>query len=430
MRIVLVGCGHAQLPLLCAAHHLVNSGYTVTAVNSSTHLYYPGMSPGYLGDSYQEDNLKINVAKLAEEHGVTFLSARVQSIDMKARTISTDTATIPYDIASINLGSVSTLSLFAHLDRDALYTSIFPAKPTKEFLVVKERIKACFREAHQTAQPQVISIVGGGPAAVEIASNIAVQYDRFRASDAATTTAKRSSVADAERLVTVRLFSNGPILAGHSLALRRRTERALYKRGVEIKRTHITHLDAHALQATTGDGEARYASRLTIVAAGITPPTLLRAAGCSVDSDGAMRVNRYLQSIDDEAVFAAGDCVHFTPRPLPRVGVYAVRQGVTIRQNVLAHAAALSAGKRRQTTHLTPFRPQHNFFFSLNMGAGHGIATKYRITWEGRRAFRLKDRFDQQFIDRYHGTPAVVPVNDTLRPRGATRAAQRGSPKG
>lgn len=360
------------------------------------------MSPGYLGNSYQEDNLKVNVARLAKEHGVAFVPAHVHSIDIKARTILTDGITIPYDIASINLGSRSTLSLFAHLDRDALYSSIFPAKPTKEFLPVKGRIEECFREAHRTANPQAISIVGGGAAAVEIASNIAAQYDQFRTSSAAAT----ATTATSPRLVNVRIFSNTPILACHSRTLRRRTERTLRKRGVEIERVRITHLYAHALQAATSDGGTRYASHLTIVAAGITPPTLLRSAGFSVDADGAMQVNRYLQSVDSEAVFAAGDCAHFTPHPLPRVGVYAVRQGMTIRRNVLAYAAASSAGQHHPppSAYLAPFRPQRNFFFSLNMGAGHGIATKYRITWEGKRAFRLKDRFDQQFIDLYRGS--------------------------
>lgn len=106
-------------------------------------------------------------------------------------------------------------------------------------------------------------------------------------------------------------------------------------------------------------------------------------------------MNRYLQSLDSAAVFAAGDCIQFTPRPLPRVGVYAVRQGRVLRHNVLASTSSSA---------LMPFRPQRHFFFSLNMGRGEGVASKYQIVWRGRGAFRLKDRFDKAFIDHYQSS--------------------------
>lgn len=126
MRVVLVGCGHAQLSLLCAASPLVDAQHRVVVINPSNHLYYPGMSPGYLSGTYDKDHLKVHVAALAQKCGATFMRTTVRSIDIAARVISTDAGPISYDVASINIGSKTTLSGFSHIDREALYSSISP----------------------------------------------------------------------------------------------------------------------------------------------------------------------------------------------------------------------------------------------------------------------------------------------------------------
>lgn len=47
------------------------------------------------------------------------------------------------------------------------------------------------------------------------------------------------------------------------------------------------------------------------------------------------------------------------------------------------------------------FKPQRRFLLILNLGGGTGLATWGRFHWNGRLAFRLKDRIDRAFLREY-----------------------------
>jgi NADH dehydrogenase FAD-containing subunit len=91
-------------------------------------------------------------------------------------------------------------------------------------------------------------------------------------------------------------------------------------------------------------------------------------------------------------VFGGGDCIAFQPRPLARVGVYAVRQNPILHHNLLA---ALEGGA------LEPFVPQQDYLLILNMGDGTGILNRGRLTFAGWPAFWLKHVIDDRFMRRF-----------------------------
>jgi len=145
-------------------------------------------------------------------------------------------------------------------------------------------------------------------------------------------------------------------------------------------------------------GEARLADGTTlacdraVLATGIEPPGLFRTSGLPVGPDGGLTVDATLRCPDHPEIFGAGDCIHFAPRPLARVGVYAVRQGPVIYRNLLA-ALAGEPG--------TPFHPQSKFLLIFNLGDGRGIACRGGGCLDGRLAFRFKDWLDRRFVARY-----------------------------
>ncbi|MGH7483753.1 MAG: pyridine nucleotide-disulfide oxidoreductase, partial [Longimicrobiales bacterium] len=107
---------------------------------------------------------------------------------------------------------------------------------------------------------------------------------------------------------------------------------------------------------------------------------------------GALRVDAALRAIHDPRVFAVGDCAAFEPRPLPRVGVYAVRQAPVLFENLVAAAEGAP---------LRAYHPQRRHLLILNLGAGEGLAVRGRLHGHGRAAFRLKDWLDRRFLERY-----------------------------
>lgn len=91
-------------------------------------------------------------------------------------------------------------------------------------------------------------------------------------------------------------------------------------------------------------------------------------------------------------IFGGGDCINFTPRYLDRMGVYAVRQGPVLYQNIVA---ALSCKK------LHAFRPQERYLPILNMGDGSGLLSWCSHVFSGRFTFFLKNYIDKRFMKRF-----------------------------
>jgi NADH dehydrogenase FAD-containing subunit len=93
--------------------------------------------------------------------------------------------------------------------------------------------------------------------------------------------------------------------------------------------------------------------------------------------------------LSDPNVFGGGDCIAFAPRPLPRIGVHAVRQAP-----VLLHNLAASLDGRP----LRAYRPQRRALLVLNLGDATALATWGPFVWYGHAAFRLKDRIDRRWL--------------------------------
>ncbi len=202
---------------------------------------------------------------------------RVAALDAARRVARLEDGTeIPYDVASLNLGSESNAPGYA-----------LAVKPFEAFLErwleVKDRVKS-------------VAVVGGGAAGVEVA------------------------MAAAHRTgARVTLYSDRPMFRP---ALARRIARQLGRNGVELR----------AGVAFTG-GE-RAILRPRDLAAGASALPWLRASGLATDAQGFVLVDDKLRSVSHPEVFAAGDCATLRDAPHPKSGVYAVRHAEVLAQNL------------------------------------------------------------------------------------------------
>jgi NADH dehydrogenase FAD-containing subunit len=131
---------------------------------------------------------------------------------------------------------------------------------------------------------------------------------------------------------------------------------------------------------------------LVLVATGVRPPPLFAQAGLPVGPEGGLRVDRHLRALAGGEIFGGGDCIHFEPRPLERVGVFAVRQNPVLRHNLLA---ALEERPLRR------FDPGGAYLLIFNLGDGRGLAVRWGRSLHGRPAFGLKDWIDRRFMRRF-----------------------------
>jgi selenide,water dikinase len=100
-----------------------------------------------------------------------------------------------------------------------------------------------------------------------------------------------------------------------------------------------------------------------------------------------------MQSTSYPNVFAGGDCVtmetYADKKFPPKAGVYAVRQGPIIAQNL----ANSITGKP-----LIKYVPQSGFLALLMTGDGKAIGTKFGIAFAGKWVWKMKDFIDAGFM--------------------------------
>ena len=87
------------------------------------------------------------------------------------------------------------------------------------------------------------------------------------------------------------------------------------------------------------------------------------------------------------------------PQPLPRAGVFAVRQGPILVYNVMA---SLDKGPDAR---LRSFRPGGAYLLLLNLGDDTALFSRrimgIPVAYRSKSAYRLKDRIDMAFMHRF-----------------------------
>ncbi|MFQ6604017.1 MAG: NAD(P)/FAD-dependent oxidoreductase [Fidelibacterota bacterium] len=360
-HIVLAGSGHANLYTLKRIARLQEAGATVTVINPDRHLYYSGMAPGYLSGFYSLDDIRIDVRKITEQAGATFLEQKIVAVDAEAHEVELDNGQkIKYDIISFATGSGVTSPT-----TDDGATQVHTVKPIAKHPALQLQI--------MQEKPENILIVGGGPAGIEMAGAIRRLCDRHHPGAKVTlVTAGESVLRHFPKRVVRCVVEN------------------FTSRKIKVK-THspVNHITARMLKLENGDS---LSYDVALIATGIQPYPLFTGTTLPRNTDGSLRVNTHLEVVGHRGVFGGGDCVNFRENPLDRVGVYAIRQGPVLFDNILRSLT----GKP-----LRHFRPQKRYLLLFNLGDGNGVFVRNGLVFSGGLPMRLKDRIDSSFIRDY-----------------------------
>ena len=396
--VVLVGAGHTHVELLQQGHRFADAGLELVVVSPDRTHPYSGMGPGLLGGTYSIDDISLPIADLAARAGARFVQQAVVSHDPQSRTlILSDGSTLGYDLVSFNVGSevAADESAEGRLRAGGRQAAcpVIPVKPIAGLAAAREVIEAVCRGGRGAR----VAVVGGGPAGVELAGNVAwllAQCGRPLGAPVAPVSA--GAVRDAGSRVD--LYTSERPLAGLSGRRLRSVQRCLEASGVRVHRG--PRVDVAVLCADSGgaavvpglEAAEPPAPDLVLLATGIGPPRALHAFGLPCAPDGSIVVDRYLRAEGHDRVFAVGDCAWFADEPLDRVGVYAVRMQRVLLGNLLATAAGIP---------LQPFTATGPYLGGLNLGFGRGILYRGPWTLRGRLAFFIKDWIDRRFMRRY-----------------------------
>ena len=368
-ELVLVGGGHAHVQVLRALALRPVPGVRTTVVLDRPDAVYSGMVPGFVAGDYAEGELEIDVVPLARRAGARVVLAPALRVEPAARRIELDgRPPLPYDVASLDVGSS-----VRGLELPGVREHTLATRPIGRFVERLETALARAAAAGAAHGPR-LAVVGGGAAGVELAAGLIARLRSAGREPAV------SLVTDEARL-----------LRGQSARLAAAAARALAERGVRVRTG--ARVEAALKDALVLAGGECLPCDLALWATGAAPPPLVAASPLPTDAAGYVRVQDTLAVPGCEGLFAVGDCAGLEDHPsVPKAGVYAVRQGPVLAANL---RAALEGRALRR------YRPQRDFLTLLNLGGGRALGGKWGAVASGRAVWRLKDRIDRRFVERF-----------------------------
>jgi selenide,water dikinase len=380
LELVLVGGGHAHVQVLRRLAMAPLPATRVTVVLDRPDAIYSGMVPGFAAGQYRAPELEIDVVPLARRAGAAVVLAPAARVDAAARRIElAGRPPLRYDVASLDVGAS-----LRGLDLPGVREHAVATRPIRDFV---DRLDA--RLDARAGEIARVVVVGGGAAGVELSFCLDARLRRA---------GRRPELTLVE--------AADELLAGRSLALRRRAREESRRRGVSILcGREATRVEKDALWL----GAERLDADLVVWATGAAPHAWLADSSLPLDEQGFVRIRRTLQVEGHDDLFAVGDCASIAGAPwVTKAGVYAVREGPPLDRNLRARITG--APLRR-------YRPQRDFLALLNLGDGRALGAKWGFAASGRAVFRLKDRIDRRFVERFRVLESDgVPAPEFVKP--------------
>ncbi|MCQ8895063.1 selenide, water dikinase SelD [Limnobacter humi] len=379
--IVLIGGGHSHVGVLRMFGMKPWPGVRLTLICTDVHTPYSGMLPGYIAGHYSYDEVHIDLGRLCAFAGARLVIDEVVGLDRQRKKIMCKSRPpIAYDALSINIGSTPQTLTVPGAAEWAV-----PVKPIAQFnqkwLALLDRVKS-----HEGAD--TIAVVGGGAGGVEL--TLAMQH-RLRAE-------LRTLGRNPDDLTFNLLTASPCILPTHNPTVRAKFEAVLQERGVHVHcNAEVTELRPHGSRKTlvTDTGQELAVDEVMwVTQAG--GPAWLKSTGLELTEQGFIRVGPTLQTLNDPDIFAAGDIAHFEASPLEKAGVFAVRMGKPLVNNLQNWV---------EGARLDDYQPQRTWLALISTGDQFAVASKGAIGFWGAWVWRWKDWIDRRFMAKFNDFP-------------------------
>ena len=385
-KIVMLGGGHSHaIALDYLARHPIPE-VQVQVIHPGPHALYSGMIPGHLSRHYARDACQVDVQQLARRSGAILTQTEAIALDLERQQVICATGeAIGFEVLSINTGSVPLLPPGVILgDR------ILSMKPLAQFLDQWQRFES---ESQLGRKYQSIAIVGAGLGGIEVALNLKARWTEF---------------------LEINLFCQGNTIAPTAnLSFQRFLAETLDSRKIHVtanaKVTNTTQLTPpetpvkltyrQALPDGTTPTVITQCFDAVIFVTQASAPAWINRSGLATDDRGFITVAPTLRSIAHPQVFASGDVASIQGNPVPKSGVFAVRQGKVLAQNL--SRAALNQPLRHH-----PSQPKSSptALTLLNLGNGRAVGSYGNFSMTAPFVqpllWLLKDSIDRRFIQR------------------------------
>ena len=387
--LVLIGGGHSHAIVLKMFGIKPLPGVRLTLISDVLYAPYSGMLPGHVAGFYNYDECHIDLRSLAEFAQCQIFVDRAIAIDFSKNLVICQTRPpVNFDLLSIDIGSTP-----ATLSVPGAAEYAIAAKPVPEFLASWNQLIS--RRQNHPEKLLRIAIVGGGAGGVELALNM---HSRLQSE--------------------IHLFHSGAeLMPAHNKRVRHRLKKILINRGVKL---HLMEKVSAIEKPETIDIEdnqecpisnsqfpisnsqiccesgLKLKCEIIFWVTQASAANWIEESGLATDSNGFMQVNDCLQSVSHPNVFGAGDIAAMVNYSRPKAGVFAVRQGKPLFENLQQFLLAKP---------LKPFAPQSQYLGLIGTGNKRAIASRGNFMWESPLLWYWKDWIDRQFMQKFSNLP-------------------------
>jgi len=403
-NLVLIGGGHSHAIALKLFGMNPLPGVQITLITDVCDTPYSGMLPGYVAGLYEFDDCHIDLRPLCLFAGATMVIDRAIGLDLQRQSVlCAHHPAIAFDWLSIDIGSTP-----ATLNVPGASEYAIPVKPISQFLSYwDDVVKTVIQAPHH---PMRLSVVGGGVGGVELTLAIQARLKNiYKTAQQPVTNLQMHLFQRDTRLVP----SRHPWVG-------QRLHQIFSKQGVQIHlQASVCALAAQTTSRLNSATEIQVVceSGLTIACDRVfwvtqaTAAPWLAASGLATDAQGFIQVSDTLQSLSHPNVFAAGDVATLVNHPRPKAGVFAVRQGKPLYENL----RRVLLGQVPK-----PFTPQKEFLILVGTGDRSALAARGKLglgpySW----LWNWKHAIDWQFMLKFRDLKPMMQRSRTVQTNAA-----------
>ncbi|MGE3757473.1 MAG: NAD(P)/FAD-dependent oxidoreductase [Pseudobdellovibrionaceae bacterium] len=351
--VVLAGSGHAHLEVIKAFSKEEIAAHRFLLISPRRQTYYSGLIPRLITGEIDVSKLTINSADFAEAKGFYFLQDSIQAINHAENTVTLASGKMErFDLLSMNVGGTP-----KKIPTESPFNTIY-LRPFDDFM---PRWREVQRICSACVSPRFV-VVGGGAAAVEVATALRIRLNRNQA-----------------RKSEVHLVTKGPRLCeGYTEQISDSIQRSLLDFSIQV---HLNEAVGEILSKhiKLSSGEKLEFDSIFIV----TPTEPSEITSAKIDSTLRISSN----------IFAVGDGATMLGHPeLPRSGVIAVHQGRHLAQsirNILSHQSPKDFAIRSK---------QLNILIS---GENSARLVWGNFSFEGRLPLQIKNWIDERYMRKF-----------------------------
>ena len=390
--LVLIGGGHSHAIVLKMFGINPVPGVRLTLITPNSDTPYSGMLPGHIAGFYSHDECHIDLRKLANFAQAQLYIDQAVGLDLKNhQVICANRPPVTFDILSIDIGSTpATISVLGATEY------AIAAKPVPKLLQHWYQLLETVRKNPQ--QPLSIGIVGGGAGGVELALSMQTHLQGIL-----------QQYQQPIQNLQVHLFQrHEKLLPNYHQSVQDKFQQILIKRGInlhlgetvcEVAPLYSNNNSSLTNRETPEIFNLKCESGLLVECHKIfwvtqaSAPQWLKTTGLATDESGFILVEDTLQSQTHPEVFAAGDIATMVNHPRPKAGVFAVRQGKPLFENLQRTLLGQP---------LKPYIPQRQYLSLIGTGDKRAIASKGALTSPPHQLFWCwKDWIDRRFMQQF-----------------------------